>query len=169
VGTVCCNWRRNLRKSLLGKVSGSLVAVPIFDSLGCTSLMNRFRNVSTGESLAVKQLYLVDGSDQEVESIRKEIKVMWKLDHRNIVRCYLTHPSSIDWFEVIKYLLLVLNWPDIWAPPRPSATSTFCWSMWRAGRWRTCSKAARSRSLSYSKLPLSESPASNSFSHSFIS
>lgn len=64
----------------------------------------RFRNVSTGESLAVKQLYLVDGSDQEVESIRKEIKVMWKLDHRNIVRCCITYPFSIGCFVVMKYL-----------------------------------------------------------------
>lgn len=44
------------------------------------------RNVVSGEPLAVKQLYLVDGSEQEVESIRKEIKVMWNLNHKNIVR-----------------------------------------------------------------------------------
>jgi hypothetical protein len=43
-------------------------------------------NTANGEVLALKQLYLADESDAEVENLRKEINVMWKLDHENIVR-----------------------------------------------------------------------------------
>jgi serine/threonine protein kinase len=43
-------------------------------------------NEKTGESLAIKQLCLIDGTSLEVESLRKEISVMWDLEHENIVR-----------------------------------------------------------------------------------
>jgi len=43
-------------------------------------------NILNGEPIAIKQLYLGDGSEKEVETLRKEINVMWKLDHVNIVR-----------------------------------------------------------------------------------
>lgn len=43
-------------------------------------------NERTGELLALKQICLADGSEEEVESLRKEIRVMRRLDHVNIVR-----------------------------------------------------------------------------------
>jgi hypothetical protein len=43
-------------------------------------------NEKTGELLAIKQLCLIDGTSGEVDSLRKEISVMWNLEHENIVR-----------------------------------------------------------------------------------
>jgi len=43
-------------------------------------------NEKTGELLAIKQLALMDGSSSEVDSLRREISVMWNLEHENIVR-----------------------------------------------------------------------------------
>lgn len=43
-------------------------------------------NEKTGELLAIKQICLADGSEKEVEEIRKEISVMWDLNHEHIVR-----------------------------------------------------------------------------------
>ena len=43
-------------------------------------------NEKTGELLAIKQLALMDGSSAEVDSLRREISVMWNLEHENIVR-----------------------------------------------------------------------------------
>lgn len=43
-------------------------------------------NERTGELLAVKQLYLTDGSAGEVEGLCKEINVICNLNHENIVR-----------------------------------------------------------------------------------
>ena len=43
-------------------------------------------NTVTGESLAIKQLVLVDGSGEEVKRLQKEIDVMEDLSHPNIVR-----------------------------------------------------------------------------------
>ena len=43
-------------------------------------------NCDTGELLAVKQICLCDGAEDEVASLRKEIDVMKDLDHPNIVR-----------------------------------------------------------------------------------
>ena len=44
-------------------------------------------NERTGELLAVKQLYLADGTTSEVETLCKEINVICDLNHENIVRC----------------------------------------------------------------------------------
>jgi serine/threonine protein kinase len=46
-------------------------------------------NEKTGELLAIKQLALTDGSSSEVESLQREINVMWNLEHENIVRYVL--------------------------------------------------------------------------------
>jgi hypothetical protein len=43
-------------------------------------------NEKTGELMAVKQLYLVDGSEDEVKSLRNEITVICDIVHNNIVR-----------------------------------------------------------------------------------
>lgn len=43
-------------------------------------------NERTGESLAVKQISLAEGTKAEVAQLRKEIQVMWNLNHENIVR-----------------------------------------------------------------------------------
>ena len=44
-------------------------------------------NERTGELIAIKQLCLFDSSDsKEIQSLRKEISVMWNLEHENIVR-----------------------------------------------------------------------------------
>ena len=52
---------------------------PLFSH--CTGLNER-----TGESLAVKQISLAEGTKAEVAQLRKEIQVMWNLNHENIVR-----------------------------------------------------------------------------------
>jgi hypothetical protein len=43
-------------------------------------------NEATGELIAVKQLFLSSNSAEEVRLLRKEISVMWDLNHTNIVR-----------------------------------------------------------------------------------
>jgi hypothetical protein len=43
-------------------------------------------NEKTGELLAIKQIALADGSNGEVDILRREISVMWDLDHPHIVR-----------------------------------------------------------------------------------
>lgn len=49
-------------------------------------------NERTGELIAIKQLCLFDSSDsKEIQSLRKEISVMWNLEHENIVRYVCTH------------------------------------------------------------------------------
>lgn len=52
-------------------------------------------NERTGELLAVKQLYLTDGSVEEVQSLRKEINLISDLDHENIVRLITYFISSV--------------------------------------------------------------------------
>lgn len=52
-------------------------------SFGC---VYKGMNEATGELIAVKQLFLSGDSDEEVRSLRKEISVMWDLNHANIVR-----------------------------------------------------------------------------------
>lgn len=46
-------------------------------------------NEKTGELLAIKQLCMVDGTSVEVDSLCKEISVMWNLEHENIVRYFI--------------------------------------------------------------------------------
>lgn len=48
-------------------------------------------NEKTGELLAIKQIALADGSNKEVEELRREISVMWDLDHPHIVRYVFTN------------------------------------------------------------------------------
>jgi hypothetical protein len=43
-------------------------------------------NEKTGELLAIKQIPLTDGSQADADELRREINVMWDLDHPNIVR-----------------------------------------------------------------------------------
>ena len=61
-------------------------------------------NERTGELLAVKQLSIIDGSDDDVEGLQKEISVMWHLDHNNIVRYLGTARSERYFFIVIEYV-----------------------------------------------------------------
>ena len=42
----------------------------------------------TGELIGIKQLGVVSGSSGEMESLRAEINVMWRLDHPNIIRIH---------------------------------------------------------------------------------
>jgi mitogen-activated protein kinase kinase kinase len=61
-------------------------------------------NESTGELIAVKQLFLANGSSEEVAQLRKEISVMWDLNHANIVR-YLGTARSDRWlFILLEYV-----------------------------------------------------------------
>ena len=53
---------------------------------GTFSRVYRAMNTSTGEMIALKQLCLTDGSDEEVLELCREIEVMKSLDHGNIVR-----------------------------------------------------------------------------------
>ena len=61
-------------------------------------------NERTGELLAVKQLSLIDGSQEDVEGLQKEISVMWHLDHANIVRYLGTARSERYLFIVIEFV-----------------------------------------------------------------
>jgi hypothetical protein len=61
-------------------------------------------NKSTGELAAVKQLGIGNGTEAEIESIGREIQVMWQLDHENIVRYLGTSRSSRYLFIVLEYI-----------------------------------------------------------------
>eukprot|EP00602_Paraphysomonas_sp_CaronLab_P003700 CAMPEP_0185031852 /NCGR_PEP_ID=MMETSP1103-20130426/19527_1 /TAXON_ID=36769 /ORGANISM="Paraphysomonas bandaiensis, Strain Caron Lab Isolate" /LENGTH=1150 /DNA_ID=CAMNT_0027567519 /DNA_START=161 /DNA_END=3610 /DNA_ORIENTATION=- len=61
-------------------------------------------NCATGELLAVKQISLVDGTDEEVSSLRREIDLMQNLSHPNIVRYVGTSVSSRHLFIVLEYV-----------------------------------------------------------------
>lgn len=61
-------------------------------------------NERTGELLAVKQLCIVDGTDEDVKQLRREISVMWALDHPNIVRYLGTAQSERFLFIVLEYV-----------------------------------------------------------------
>ncbi|KAJ1418562.1 kinase-like domain-containing protein [Ochromonadaceae sp. CCMP2298] len=61
-------------------------------------------NERTGELLAIKQLYLSDGTSHEVESLRREIRVMWDLHHDNIVRYMGTSRSERYLFIILEYV-----------------------------------------------------------------
>lgn len=61
-------------------------------------------NERTGELLAVKQLSIMDGSEDDVRGLQKEISVMWHLDHANIVRYLGTARSERYLFIVLEYV-----------------------------------------------------------------
>jgi mitogen-activated protein kinase kinase kinase len=61
-------------------------------------------NEKTGELLAIKQMYLTDGSQKEVEELQKEINVMWELDHENIVRYLGTSRNEKCLFIILEYV-----------------------------------------------------------------
>ena len=59
---------------------------------------------ATGELIGIKQLGFVDGSSSEIESLRREIDVMWKLDHPNIVRYLGTDRSDRYFYILLEYV-----------------------------------------------------------------
>jgi mitogen-activated protein kinase kinase kinase len=59
---------------------------------------------ATGELIGIKQLGFVDGSSSEIESLRHEIDVMWKLDHPNIVRYLGTDHSDRYFYILLEYV-----------------------------------------------------------------
>lgn len=61
-------------------------------------------NQSTGELLAIKQFYLADGSEEEVDDLQKEIAVMWELDHEHIVRYLGTSKTDRFLYIVLEYV-----------------------------------------------------------------
>jgi hypothetical protein len=61
-------------------------------------------NEKTGELLAIKQLCIADGSEHEVESLQREIRVMWDLDCEFIVRYLGTSRSDRYLFIVLEYV-----------------------------------------------------------------
>ncbi len=61
-------------------------------------------NERTGELLAIKQLCIADGSDSEVESLRREIRVMWDLDSRYVVRYLGTSRSDRYLYIILEYI-----------------------------------------------------------------
>ena len=69
-------------------------------------------NERTGELLAVKQLSIMDGSEEDVRGLQKEISVMWHLT---------TTTSS-----------------GLGTASRPSGTSSSCWNTCPAGLSPTC-------------------------------
>lgn len=61
-------------------------------------------NQSTGELLAIKQFYLADGSEEEVDELQREIAVMWELDHENIVRYLGTSKTDRFLYIILEYV-----------------------------------------------------------------
>lgn len=61
-------------------------------------------NERTGELLAVKQLCIVDGAEADVQDLRKEINIMWHLEHENIVRYLGTAKSERYLFIILEYI-----------------------------------------------------------------
>ena len=73
-----------------GRAAGSKQPIPWVRGepigQGTFGRVYRGMNEGTGELLAVKQITLVDGADDEVHSLRGEIRLMKSLNHANIVR-----------------------------------------------------------------------------------
>jgi len=61
-------------------------------------------NERTGELLAIKEICLVDGSESDVKELRKEISIMWDLDHENIVRYIGTAQSERYLYIIIEFI-----------------------------------------------------------------
>lgn len=61
-------------------------------------------NEKTGQLLAIKQFFLVDESEEEIESLCKEIHVMWSLNHENIVRYVGTTRTPQNLFILLEYI-----------------------------------------------------------------
>jgi mitogen-activated protein kinase kinase kinase len=61
-------------------------------------------NERTGELLAIKEICLVDGSESDVKELRKEISIMWDLDHENIVRYIGTAQTERYLYIIIEYI-----------------------------------------------------------------
>ena len=61
-------------------------------------------NDSTGELIAVKQFCLLDGSDNEIDSFRREIETMESLEHKNIVRYLGTDRTDKNLYILLEYV-----------------------------------------------------------------
>lgn len=61
-------------------------------------------NEATGELIAVKQLFLSGDSEEEVKQLRKEISVMWNLNHANIVRYLGTARTERCLYILLEYV-----------------------------------------------------------------
>lgn len=61
-------------------------------------------NENTGELIAVKQFSLVDGSEAEIETFRREIEMMECLDHKNIVRYLGTDRTHQHLFILLEFV-----------------------------------------------------------------
>jgi len=61
-------------------------------------------NENTGELIAVKQFSLLDGSESEIDSFRREIETMECLMHRNIVRYLGTDRSHLHLFILLEFV-----------------------------------------------------------------
>lgn len=61
-------------------------------------------NAATGELFAVKQIFLVDGSEEEVKRLEGEIKLMRRLHHEHIVQYLGTARDSQSLFIFMEYV-----------------------------------------------------------------
>jgi mitogen-activated protein kinase kinase kinase len=61
-------------------------------------------NEGTGELIAVKQICLADGTDDDVAALRREIKVMRQLHHHHVVRYIGTDISDRYLFIFLEYV-----------------------------------------------------------------
>ena len=66
--------------------------------------MFRGLNEGTGELIAIKQLFLSGDSEEEVKQLRKEISVMWNLNHANIVRYLGTARTERCLYILLEYV-----------------------------------------------------------------
>lgn len=83
--------------SISWKISGEVIGEGTFGKV------YKGMNEATGELLAVKQICLADGTQAEVENLRKEIQVMEHLNHPNIVRYIGTSVTE-------RYLQIILEY-----------------------------------------------------------
>jgi hypothetical protein len=84
-------------------------------------------NEKTGELLAIKQLCLIDGTSNEVESLRKEISVMWDLEHENIVRYMRSRvANALDARNLQSFFRPCAT--GTWVHPSRSGTCSSSWS-----------------------------------------
>lgn len=91
-----------------GKKSGGKQQIPWVRGepigQGTFGRVYRGMNEGTGELLAVKQISMVDGADDEVHLLRGEIRLMKSLDHANIVRYLGTSVSERYLFIILEYV-----------------------------------------------------------------
>jgi mitogen-activated protein kinase kinase kinase len=61
-------------------------------------------NDNTGELIAIKEFCLLDGSEQDVATFRREIEMMETFEHKNIVRYFGTDRTDKNLFILLEFV-----------------------------------------------------------------